>query len=210
MTILASPISQPPDPVMRRQTSARPQLACFVDDALQRANGQRLVRLVFEEPYPPALVVVADQTGERHRRRQSRRSVHDRDDVSSESSGSEVDGDRERHRHVLQFTAARPYQYPDARNGSSVPSRAEPGRMANRAGDVMLRQRNRLVQRSAEGQVRRQRGGKRAAGSVRMAPGDARGRVVGEDLAVVEINDAIDTGADAAPGNGMWPPVITT
>ena len=72
--------------------------------------------------------------------------------------------------------------------------------VANRAGHEMLRQWNRLVQRSAERQVRRQRRGKGASGSVCVTPGDPRRRVVCEDLSVVhKVDDLL--GIDVTPGD---------
>ena len=80
---------------------------------------------------------------------------------------------------------------------------AKAWRMPNGAGHEMLRQRNRLVQRSAERQMRRQRRGKSASGSVRMTPGDSRGRVVRENLSVVQRDRAICS-------ESKCPPVMTT
>lgn len=50
------------------QTSPRPELAGFVDDSLQRADRQRLIRLVFQELYLPPLVVISDESREGHNR----------------------------------------------------------------------------------------------------------------------------------------------
>jgi hypothetical protein len=50
------PQFQPPEAVMDCQTSPRPELAGFVDDSLQRADRQRLIRLVFQELYLPPLL----------------------------------------------------------------------------------------------------------------------------------------------------------
>ncbi len=69
---------------------------------------------------------------------------------------------------------------------------AEPWRVPNSARDVFLRERNRLVQRTADGQVRRQRGGEGTAGSMCMPPGDSVDRVASEHVAVIDkIDDAI-------------------
>ena len=77
--------------------------------------------------------------------------------------------------------------------------------MANGAGHEMLRQRNRLVQGSAERQVRRQRRGKGASGSMRVTPGDSRRRVVCKDLSVVhEIDNLLGIDVTAGDDDVGW------
>ena len=65
MMMLASPISKPADAMVHADARIRPGLPRFFDDRVERANRERLVRLVLEELDAPALVVVADQSDER-------------------------------------------------------------------------------------------------------------------------------------------------
>src|SRR5262245_35366435 len=59
---------QPPEAVMYRNASAGPELVRLVDDTLQRAGGEWLVRLVLEKLHLTPLVVIPDEPGERHHR----------------------------------------------------------------------------------------------------------------------------------------------
>ena len=67
---------------------------------------------------------------------------------------------------------------------------AEARRVANRAGDVVLREGHCFVKRLAEREVRSERRGKRASGSVRVPALDARGAILDETVPVIhEIDD---------------------
>ena len=71
--------------------------------------------------------------------------------------------------------------------------------MPDRAGDIALRQRNRVFERVAQRKMRGDGRGKRAARAVRCRPGDALGRELGESLAVVQQVDDVSATADARP-----------
>src|SRR5262245_25260449 len=78
----------------------------------------------------------------------------------------------------------------------------EPRRVPNRSGDIGLRQRHRFVQRSSEGEVCGDLGRKCAAGSMRVAPGDAFCGVLGENVSVV---DKVGDRLGRASGGGVVP-----
>ena len=65
MMMLASPISSRPIRWCTARRALGPDVARLVDDPLERAYGQRLVRLVLEEANRPPLVVVAHEAGKR-------------------------------------------------------------------------------------------------------------------------------------------------
>ena len=106
MMMLASPISSRPIRWCTRDARIRPGLPRFVDDAIQGADGQRLVRLVLEEFDAATLVVIADQSDERRDGAVAGAGL--RELIDERLQIENLAGDRhERDRHTFSIATAR-------------------------------------------------------------------------------------------------------
>ena len=89
--------------MMQGKAGGRPEPVRLIHDALERANGERLVRLIFQEAHPAALVVITYQAGERDDRPVTRSAGADDGDerFEIERRGGHRHGGR--HGHVFSI-----------------------------------------------------------------------------------------------------------